>query len=178
MKSSYSIIRLVILALFLALPGCTFTKLITTRFEKPTFTYTGLELVDASQSRVIVNFLFTAHNPNEAGLKNVTCTYELFVEGKKFLTGKAIPLELNPKGDTDIKVPATIVYTDLAPVLGSVVQLLLSGQKTIPITINAVFSGNPAIYSEAGKEEAISFERRLVKTADIPLPKERRIKGW
>lgn len=177
MKFSYSIIRMVILALILALPGCTYTKLMTTRFEQPTFTYTGSELVETSESRAIVNFLFIAHNPNEAGLKNVTCSYELFVEEKKFLTGKDIPLALDPKGDTEIKVPATIAYADLYPVLGSVVRRILSGQKTIPITINAVFSGKPAIYSEAGKETPISFERRLIKTADIPLAQERRNKG-
>jgi LEA14-like dessication related protein len=177
MKSSYRIISPVILALILVLPGCTFTKLMTTRFEKPTFTYKGLDVVDVSQNKVVVNFLFSAHNPNEAGLKSVTCSYELFVEGKKILTGNDIPLELNPKGDTEIKVPSTIAYTDLASVLGSVVQLILSGQKTIPVTINAVFSGNPAIYTETGKETAISFERRLTKTVDVPLPKERRIRG-
>ena len=170
MKFSYGIILLFILALIFALPGCTFTKLLTTRFEKPTFTYKGLELVDASQNYVFVNFLFSAHNPNEAGLKNVTCTYELFVEGKKILTGNDIPLALPPKGDTEIKVPATIAYTDLFSVLGSVVQRVLSGQKTIPVTINAVFSGKPATYSEAGMEKKISFEMSLVKTADIPLP--------
>jgi Late embryogenesis abundant protein len=174
MKYSYSIIRVVIVALILALPGCAYTKLITTRFEKPTFTYTGSELVETSQSGVIVNFLFSAHNPNEAGLKNVTCSYELFVEENKFLTGKDIPLVLDPKGDTEIKVPATINYADLYPVLGSIVRRILSGQKTIPITINAVFSGKPAIYSEAGIETPISFERRLIKTADIPLQQERK----
>jgi hypothetical protein len=164
------------LALILALPGCTLTKLMTTGFEKPTFTYTGSELVETSQGRVIVNFLFTAHNPNEAGLKNIICSYELFVEGNKFLTGNNIPLALAPKGDTEIKVPATIAYADLYPVLGSVLRRILSGQKTIPITIDAVFSGKPAIYSEAGKETTISFERRLIKTADIPLVQERRNK--
>jgi len=178
MKYSYSLIHAVILAvilaLILALPGCTYTKLMTTRFEKPTFTYTGSELVEASQGRAIVNFLFIAHNPNEAGLKNVTCSYELFVEEKKFLTGKDILLTLDPKGDTEITVPATIVYADLYPVLGSVVRRILSGQKTIPITINAVFSGKPAIYSEAGKETPITFEKRLIKTADIPLAQERK----
>lgn len=170
MKFSYCIIRLVILALIFTLPGCTFIKLMTTRLEKPTFTYKGFELVDASRSRVIVNFLFSAHNPNEGGLKNVTCTYELLVEGKKILTGNDIPLALDPKGDTEIRVPATIAYTDLFSVLGSVVQRILSGQKTIPITIDAVFSGKPAVYSEAGNEKTISFEMRLIRTADIPLP--------
>jgi hypothetical protein len=152
------IIPLVILTLILALPGCTFTKLMTTRFEKPTFTYRGSELVEASHSGVIVNFLFTAHNPNEAGLKNVTCSYELLVEGKKFMTGNDVPLELNPKGDTEIKVPATIAYADLFPVLGSYADLI--SQKTIPITIDAVFR-KPAIYSEAGREEPISFRGKI-----------------
>ena len=170
-------IRVIILTLIVVLSGCTFTKLMTARFEKPTFTYSGSELVEVSQSRAIVNFLFTAHNPNEAGLKNVTCSYEIFVEGKKLLTGNDILLTLNPKGDTDIKVPATIAYSDLFPVLGSVLRLILSGQKTIPVTIDAVFSGKPAIYSAAGKEEPISFEERLTKTADIPLPQERRNRG-
>jgi hypothetical protein len=161
---------LVIFAFVLALPGCTYTKLLTTRFEKPTFTYKGLELVDVSQSRVLVNFLFSAHNPNEAGLRNVTCTYELFVERKRILTGNDIPFALTPKGDTEIIVPATIAYTDLFSFVGSVVQRVLSGQKTIPVTINAVFSGEPATYSEEGKEKKISFKMSLVKTADIPLP--------
>ena len=171
-KLSYSIIPAVIVVLLLAPAGCTFTKLMTTPFEKPTFTYRGAELVDASQGRVIMNFLFTAHNPNEAGLQNVTCSYELYVERRKFLTGNDIPLALNPHGDTEIKVPATIAYADLAPVLRSVIRRIVSGQKTIPVTIDAVLSGRPALYGDI----PISFERRLVKTADIPLQQERKSK--
>jgi LEA14-like dessication related protein len=166
----YNINRLVILTVIFALPGCTFMKLMTSRIEKPTFTYTGFEVVEASQSATRVNFLFSVHNPNEAGLKNVTCSYELFVEGKQILKGKDIPLALQPKGDTEIKIPATIAYTDLFPVVRSVVRRILSGQKTIPVTIEAIFSGKPAIYIEAGKEKPISFEMKFVRTADIPLP--------
>jgi hypothetical protein len=177
MNHSYGILRVAIFAFILSLPGCAFTKLMTSRFEKPTFTYRGSELVETSQGSVVVNFLFTAHNPNDAGLKNVTCSFELHVEGKKFLTGSDIPLTLDPHGDTEIKVPAKIAYADLLPALGSILRLILSGQKTIPITIDAVFSGKPAFYTEAGKEEPISFEMRLNRTADIPLPQEKRNKG-
>ena len=173
-KLSYGIIRVVIIALILTLPGCAITKLLTARLEKPTFTYKGFELVEVSESRTIVNFLFSAHNPNEAGLKNVTSSYVLFVEGKKFLTGNDIPLKLNPRGDTEIKVPATIAYSDLFPVLVQVMRRILSNEKTIPITIEAVFSGKPAIYSEGGKEKPISFETRLTRTVDIPLPEKLR----
>ena len=104
------------------------------------------------------------------------CNYELLVEEKKFMSGENVPLTLNPKGDTDIKVPATIAYSDLFPVLGSVWQRILSGEKTVPITVNALFSGSPAILNEAGKERPISFEWRLIKTVDIPLTQERRNK--
>jgi hypothetical protein len=176
-KYSHRTILAVIWALMLALSGCTFTKLITGQFEKPTFTFSRAELVETSQSGVIMNFLFIAHNPNEAGLKNITCSYELFVEGNKFLTGKDIPLELEPRGDTEINVPSAIAYADLYPVLGSVLRRILSGQKTIPITIVAVFSGRPAVYSEAGKETLIFFEKRLIKSAEIPLAQERRNNG-
>lgn len=177
MKYSQSIIRVVILALIFVLAACAYTKLMATRFESPIFTYKGSELVETSQGRAIVNFLFIAHNPNKAGLKNVTCAYELSVEEKKFMTGIDIPLALDANGDTEITVPATIAYADLSPVLGSIVRRILSGQKTIPITINALFSGKPAIYSEAGKETPIFFEKKLVKTADIPLQQERINKG-
>jgi hypothetical protein len=173
MKFSHSIIRAAIVVIILAQPGCTFTKLMATRFENPTFTFTGSELVETSQSGAVVNFMFIAHNPNKAGLKNVTCSYELFVEGKKFMTGNDIALALDPNGDTQITVPATIAYADLYPVLGSVVRRILSGQKTIPVTIDALFSGKPAIYIEAGKETPVSFQRRLAKTAEIPLQQGR-----
>ena len=162
--------KLCIAALILALPGCLAAKLMTTRFEKPTFTYKGAELVEASQSRAVVNFLFFARNPNEAGLKDATCSYELFVEGKKFLKGNDLPVALNPKGDTEITDPAVIDYADLCPVMKSIARRIRSGRKTIPRTIDAVFSGKPAIYSEEGKDKPIFFEMRLVKTADIPLP--------
>jgi LEA14-like dessication related protein len=166
MRSAFVVMPILIMIM----SGCTLTKLMAKRLEKPTFTYTGAELVEASQSRAIVNFFFSAHNPNEAGLKNVYVSYELFVEGKKFLTGNDIPVELKPKSDTEIKVPAVIDYRDLVPVLGSVVQRLLSGRKTIPITIDAVLSGKTAIYSDAGKDKLITFETKLTRTADIPLP--------
>jgi len=152
-------------------------KLMTNGLEKPTFTYTGFELVEASQNGTTVNFLFSVHNPNEAGLKSVICSYELFLEGKKILQGNDVPLALNAKGDTEIKIPARIAYTDLFPVMGAVVQRILSGQKTIPVTIDATFSGKPAIYYEGGKERPISFEMRLTKTADIPLPQVEGIQG-
>lgn len=163
--------RAFVVILLLILSGCALTKLMTARLEKPTFTFRGAELAEASQSRAIVNFLFSAHNPNAGGLKNVFVSYDLFVDGKKFLTGNDIPLELKPKSDTDIKVPATIAYEDLVPVLGSVVQRLLFGQKTVPVTIDAVLSGKPAIYHEAGKDRMITFEMKLTRTAEIPLPR-------
>jgi len=175
-RFSYGIIRVAIVAVIMVQPGCGFMKLLTARLEKPTFTYKGFKLVEVSQNSVIVNFIFTAHNPNEAGLKNVSCSYELSVEGKKLLTGTDIPLNLNPQGDTEINVPATLTYSDLFPVLVQVMQRMLSGQKTMPVTIEAVFSGRPAIYSEGGKEQLISFETRLSRTVDIPIPEERRHK--
>ncbi len=168
------LLGIVAAAVILMLPACAYWKLATTHFEKPAFTYHGIEPGEAARGQINVNFLFTAHNPNAAGIRNVTCSFELFVEGKKFMTGKDVPLELSARGDTELKVPATIAYADLLPALGSVIDIILSGRKTIPITINAVFSGKPAVYTEAGREEQVSFEIPMNRTAEIPLKLERR----
>jgi hypothetical protein len=177
MRSSYYVKSMVMGVLIIVLQGCVYTKLLTSKLEKPTFTYTGTELVGVSERGVVVNFLFSAHNPNEAGIRNVICSYELSVEGKKFLTGKDVPLTLTAKGDTDIKVPASIAREDLRPVLRSVARRILAGKKTVPITIDAVFSGKPALYGDAGKEQALNFEMRFIRNAEIPLPLDRSTGG-
>jgi LEA14-like dessication related protein len=164
---------LTILFLLLTLSGCTTLKLATTHFEKPTFTYVKSELVETTRSQAIVNFIFIAHNPNEAGLKNVSVSYELYVEERKLMNGTDLQIDLNPHGDTEVKVPATLLYSDLTPVLGSIVERILLGKKTIPITINAVFSGKPAIYTVNSKDEPITFELRMTKKAEVPLMRER-----
>jgi hypothetical protein len=171
--SSSTIRCLSVPLILLVLTGCTAARLLTTRFEKPVFTYAGTELISTSQREAVVNFLFSAHNPNNAGLKNASVSYELSVEGKRFLTGTNIPFDLIPNSDTIITIPATIVYRDLSPVMGSVVERILSGKKSIPISIEAVFSGKPAIFTEEGSEKSISFEMRLMKTAEIPLVRDR-----
>ena len=169
-KYSDMINRIVIFALIMSLSGCGLTKLMTTKLEKPTFTYTQFEVVETSQTQATVNFTFSAHNPNEVGLKNVFVSYELFVEGQKLMTGNIINLDLPPKSDTMIKVPAVILYADFLPVIGSVAGRMLSGQKTIPLTVNAVFTKKPAVYDETGAEQSFSFETKLNKTVDFPLP--------
>ena len=169
--------RAVIVALVLIVSGCAWTRLFSAKLEKPTFTYVSSELVQVSPDKAMVNFIFSAHNPNEVGLKNMLVSYELFAEGKKFLKGNDINLELPPKSDTEIKVPAIIVYADLLPFLGSVSERILSNQKTIPLTINAVFSKKPARDDKTGAGRSFSFDRKMTATVDVPLPQEKINKG-
>ncbi len=165
-SGTYSFLILVILFI---LSGCTFGRLLTTPFEKPVFTYVGSELVSATPSQALVNFHFSAYNPNPAGLKNAVVSFELSVQGKRFSTGTDVPFELIANGETVITIPAVIIYRDLFPVLGSVVERLISGGNTIPLTISTVFSGKPAIFVEEHQETKIAFEMNIIKTIEIPL---------
>jgi LEA14-like dessication related protein len=174
---SSCLLSMVVVVLIMVLHGCAYTKLLTSRLEKPTFTYLGTELVGVSERGVVVNFLFSAHNPNETGIRNVICSYELSVDGNTFLTGMDVPVTLTAKGDTEIRVPASIDREDFRPVLRSVVRRIFSGKKTLPVTIDAVFSGKPALYGEAGKEQPLNFEMRFIKKAEIPLPLDRSTGG-
>ena len=108
-KCLHSINRIFLFTLILGLSGCGLTRLMTTKLEKPTFTFTRFEVVETSQTQANVNFLFSAHNPNDVGLKNVFISYELFIEGRRFMTGNVTDLDLPPNSDKELKVPAVIL---------------------------------------------------------------------
>lgn len=177
LRPEHCVYRGFTLALLLVLSGCSFFKLATTHFEKPVFTYLRSELVSTTQSQATVNFILSAHNPNKTGIKNASVSYELSVEGKRLLRGTDVPFDLMPDGDTELMVPAVLEYRDLSPVLGSVVERMLSGRRTVPITIHAVFSGKPAITTVDGEEKPVFFEMHMTKTADVPLTRDRTNRG-
>ena len=157
--------------------GCASLSLLVHGFEKPRFSYTGCTLVEADRKQAVVHVTFTAHNPNSAGVSGVLVSYELFSKGMRIMHGEDLPLTLIPKGDTNIDVPVLISYADLLPVLDEVVKQLLDGKKTMPIRIKAVFTGSPAIITEGGQEDRLTFTITEDRTVDLPLPLDQIVKG-
>ena len=167
-----------LIALCLALSACTFFRLLHgSTLKPPNFAYVACRLLSANERQADLEFTLSSYNPNAIGLKNVTVSYELFTEGRKFLQGRDIQLEIKPRDSTRILVPAEVVYLDVFRALGPVAEKVLANKKTIPVRIDAVISGKPTLYNEAEEGSLFSFSLQLSRTEEVPLPREQIEKG-
>ena len=160
--------------------ACTFNRLASKiEFQEPTFSYLRHEVTSLSDTKADVNFIINAYNPNPVGLKNVYVDYSLSTDGGQFLKGQGLPLKLNPAGDTEITVPTEIVFIELINSLGPVVErILLTGDYSVPVTINGVIYGKPTLYDEFEEGTSLlSFNWEFSRTENIPLP-EQQIKNF
>jgi LEA14-like dessication related protein len=162
------------LVLFLLLlPSCTFYRLVgSTKLKTPEFTILGCEVRKVSARQANLDFIVSAYNPNPIGLRNIYINYELSTEGKRLMKGRDVSVELAPNSENRIIVPAEVELDDLVRALGPLLERILSHQKTVPITIDALIHGKPTVYNEYEKGSLFSFEKRVTKTVDVPLPKD------
>lgn len=153
------------------LASCTAVRLIqSTKIKDPTFKYVDHVVGKIKDNKTIVNLNFEANNPNEIGLKNIYLSYELFTEGKRFLKGKNIKINLAPKKTTKIVVPAEIVYKDVFRALGPVAKKILLKHKTLPIKVKVTMTGKPTVYNDVEEGALFSFNLGVNKTVDVPIP--------
>jgi len=154
--------------------GCTAIKIIKSAdLVKPTFEYVDHSLGDPTSQMVPIHLNFIAHNPNSIGLKNVFVSYELYSEGKSFLTGSDIPVFLVPNGDTDLVVTAEINYKDLFRAVGPLAKRILRGAKTVPVEAKVRVHGAPIVYNETEEGRLFSFSLSTTRVVDVPIPREK-----
>jgi LEA14-like dessication related protein len=153
--------------------GCAFFRLATTaKLKKPTLDYAAHEVVRVAESHTDLMVRFKAHNPNSVGLKNVFVSYELFTEGKRFLRGDSLAVDLAPNGDSPIAVPAQVIYLDVLRALGPAAEKVLSGSKTLPVTIKATLTGKPTLYNEIEEGSLFGFTLDVSRTVEVPIPRK------
>ncbi|MDH4276068.1 MAG: LEA type 2 family protein, partial [Gammaproteobacteria bacterium] len=139
----------------------------------PSIEYVNHTLRDVNLTQATIDANLKAKNPNEIGLKNVFLSYELYVEGKRFLKGSDIAVALTPKGESMINVPAVVVYKDIYNAVGPVAERILMNQKSVAVTIIATLYGNPTVYNEVEQGSLFQFSMTMEKTVDVPLPQDK-----
>ena len=153
------------------LSGCTAIKLIQSApLIPPEVTFVEHKLGKANRHSLPVTLVLKATNKNDIGLQNVFIQYELFTEGKRFLSGQDIRLSLIPNGDTRIKVPADIIYQDVLKVLGPTAKKVLQKDETIPVLAKIRLYGKPKVYNQTESGELFSFSINTEKVIDVPIP--------
>lgn len=155
------------------LSGCSFMRLLRSeKLKTPEITYLRTVVKSVAGDRAEVDFVINARNPNNIGLKNVTVDYELFHEGRAFLKGSGIDVTLAPAGDTEIRIPAVILYGSVFNTAYALTQRILAGDSTVPVRFDAVIAGKPTLYNEVEEGALFSFSRTLSRTENIPIPRK------
>lgn len=161
-------------ALFVALliPGCAFMQLASKNLKPPAVAYNRAEVLRVAASKTDMNFHTSVRNPNYVGLQNVRISYRLFHEDKPFLKGNDIMIDLAPRAESPLVVPAAIVYADVFSVSVNALKRVLAGDKSIPVRIDLVISGNPTLYDSTKSGSLFPFTVSLSRTENIPIPQE------
>jgi LEA14-like dessication related protein len=163
----------VLLLLPLFLSSCTFFKLLhSNKLKKPSFAYRKCVVKEVSDRRASIEIFLSAYNPNAIGLKNVAVDYELFSEGKRFLKGNGVQIELPPQDTTVITIPVEIIYSDVFSAVGPAAAKVLLGRETLPVRIDAVIFGNPTLYNEKEEGSLLTFSLKVSRTENIPIPQD------
>ncbi len=159
------------LATLTVLNGCAFLRLLRSeRLKAPEVTYLRTVVKTVAGDRAEVDFVINATNPNKIGIRNVTVDYELFHEGRAFLKGSGLDVNLAPAGDTEIRIPVVITYSSVFSTAYALTQRILAGDSTVPVRLEALVAGKPTVYNDVEEGALFSFSRRLSRTENIPLP--------
>jgi hypothetical protein len=159
----------------LVFSGCAFFRLVSgSKLKVPQFEYVRCDLKSVSERSALLDITVSAKNPNAIGLRNVYVDYELFTEGKRFLHGSQLAVELSPNGTTQLHVPAEVVYAEVAQVLGPVAAQVLMDRKTLPVRIDAVVHGKPTVYNEVEEGALFQFSWKVSRTEEVPIPQEQK----
>jgi hypothetical protein len=154
------------------LSGCAFFSLANRKLKPPTVAYARTEIVAVAPRATTAVFHVNVKNPNGVGLQNVRISYQLFQEGKPFLKGNDLLIDLAPSGTSPLGVPAEIVYADVFATSMEVTKKVLAGAKAIPVRIDLVVSGNPTLYDSTRSGSLFPFTVHLSRTEDVPVPQE------
>jgi hypothetical protein len=127
--------------------------------KAPTFDYQTFHVREVPPRHTDVDFVFACYNPNQIGISNVSLSYELFVENKRFLLGKDIKVNLKARDTTHITVPTEVVYADVVRAAGTVAEKIALDKKSIPVRIDAVLR----------YDNVIHFSLKVSQTVDVPL---------
>ena len=164
--------KLVILAaLALALSACTALRMIhSAKLKAPRVSFVSYRFIGADASQANLEFTLAAYNPNTIGLRNVNVGYELFHQGRRFLHGGDIAVELKPMDTTRIVVPAIVVYREVFQAAGPAAEHLMLDHRSIPVRIDALIAGKPTVYDEKEAGGLFQFSLKLSRTESIPIP--------
>jgi LEA14-like dessication related protein len=136
-------------------------KPLSSALKTPEITYERFEVKQITFDKADVDFLFIVNNPNPLGLDDISMDYELFLKGQSTAQGKDVKFSVKPNSKSEIRLPVEINYIKAFKSAEILTEAVVSGQKSVPFTLNTVFKINMKV---------ATFNIPVTARGDLPLP--------
>jgi len=170
MKAFQITIITALVSVFLFTSSC--ASLLEAKLLPPTFKFNHYKVRDITSEQAVLEIIIDVTNPNAFGIEGMLVDYDLSLEGREFLNGDGINLNLISKGQSEITLPITIVYNTLLPIAKGIGFSLLEKEPTIDVKTDLRFHGEVAVPVIMGLSAKTNVDQAQTFQADIPIPKE------
>lgn len=147
-------------------------SLLEAKLLPPTFKFNHYKVRDITSEQAVLEIIIDVNNPNAFSIEGMLVDYKLSLEGRDFLNGAGINLDLISKGQSELTLPITIVYSSLLPIAKGIGFSLLEKEPTIDIKTDLRFHGEVAVPVIMGIKAKTNVDQAQTFQADIPIPKE------
>ena len=136
----------------------------------PELDYRYYNVKNVSMEGIEAELIFAANNPNTNQLDTFFIDYEFFIKDKPVVEGKAIKVDLIPKGLSKLSLPVVMNYESLFSAAGQLASLISEGKKQIDSKVHIKIYGEYQTLTWYGKPytEMYSYEHDL--SLPVPLP--------
>ncbi|BCE03152.1 hypothetical protein [Marinicellulosiphila megalodicopiae] len=164
-------LSIILLASF-ALLTTNCASLLEAKLLPPTFKFNHYKVRDITTEQAVLEIIVDVNNPNSFTIEGMLVDYDLSLEGREFLQGDGINLDLISQGQSELILPITIQYSSLIPVMKGIGFSLLEKEPTIDIKTDLLFHGQVAVPAALGLKLKTNVNQAQTFQADIPIPKE------
>ena len=147
-------------------------SLLEAKLLPPTFKFNHYKVRDVTSEQAVLEIIIDVNNPNAFSIEGMLVDYDLSLEGREFLNGDGISLDLISKGQSEMILPITIVYNTLLPIAKGIGFSLLEKEPTIDVKTDLRFHGEVAVPVALGFKAKTNADQSQTFQADIPIPKE------
>lgn len=170
MKTVQLAIMTILASVILFTSSC--ASLLEAKLLPPTFKFNHYKVRDITSEQAVLEIIIDVNNPNAFSIEGMKVDYDLSLEGREFLNGKEISLDLISKGQSEMILPITIVYNTLLPIAKGIGFSLLEKEPTIDVKTDLRFHGEVAVPVVMGLRAKTNADQSQTFQADIPIPKE------
>lgn len=129
----FIVLLLISLAIIFGITSCD-------SLQSPTAKLLGYKVKESNLKFTNLEFTFLVNNPNPLGSQDISCQYQLLINGQKLAGGKSLGLTLPANDSKEIILPMVLEYEKVFHSVQEILNAINSGRDSLNIELQGNFS--------------------------------------